>query len=121
MQIDSSAIEAGTTSPRLRWISAVDGSQIRVVPVDRVVYFQADHKYTRVVSERGELFIRMSLRDISQRLDNEQFWQVHRSAIVNIAFLEAAIREDNRIRIIMRGRSESLTVSEQYHHLFRTM
>ncbi|MFN9101409.1 MAG: LytR/AlgR family response regulator transcription factor, partial [Betaproteobacteria bacterium] len=46
---------------RLRWIQASIGSQIRLIPVDDVLFFQSDAKYTRVVTREGESLIRKAL------------------------------------------------------------
>ena len=53
-------------------------------PVDDVIFFQSDTKYTRVVTESEDVLIRTSLRELLDGLDPEIFWQVHRSAIVNV-------------------------------------
>ena len=37
---------------RLRWIKALVGQDVKMFPVDDVIFFQADTKYTRVVTEK---------------------------------------------------------------------
>ncbi len=44
----------------LRWINASLGSEVKLITVDEVLYFQADTKYTRVVTAGGEALIRRS-------------------------------------------------------------
>ena len=68
--------------PRLRWITAGTGASVRLVPIEEVVFFQAQDKYTRVVTRKGEAHIRRSLKDILPELDPDIFWQIHRSVIV---------------------------------------
>ncbi len=72
------------TPQRLKWIKAAVGKQIRLIPVDDVVYFQSDSKYTRVVFGQGEALIRTPLKDLVDELDGDRFWQVHRGTIVNL-------------------------------------
>jgi len=41
-------------SARLQWIRASVGQMIKLIPVDEVLYFQSDSKYTRVATREGE-------------------------------------------------------------------
>src|SRR5436853_375282 len=49
----------------LRWINASQGQTVRVITVDDVCYFQADSKYTRVVTPEGESLIRKPIKELS--------------------------------------------------------
>src|SRR5260221_5086146 len=42
----------------LRWINASQGQTVRIITVEDICYFQADSKYTRVVTAEGESLIR---------------------------------------------------------------
>lgn len=116
------ALALGKPTPRrLRWIQASVGAQIRLVPVNDVLYFQSDLKYTRVVTANGESLIRKPLRELIEELDPEQFWQIHRGTVVNTAVIIHAIREEERISLVLRGVDERVEVSRSYAHLFRGM
>jgi DNA-binding LytR/AlgR family response regulator len=106
----------------LRWINASTGQAMRVITTDEVAYFQADTKYTRVVTVDGEALVRMSLRQLHEQLDPSTFWQVHRSTIVNANAIATVARDfRGRVFLLLRQRTERLAVSEPYHHLFRQM
>ena len=75
-------------------VTAAVGKQIKLIPVDDVVYFQSDMKYTRVVLAQSEALIRTPLKDLLAELDPDRFWQIHRSTIVNVAALSGVLRED---------------------------
>jgi len=49
----------------LRWVNVESGSNVRLVTVDEICYFQADTKYTRLVTADRESLIRLSLRSCS--------------------------------------------------------
>jgi DNA-binding LytR/AlgR family response regulator len=111
--------EAG---PRLRYILAGQGAGARNLDVADVRFFQADDKYTVVVSSQGEFLIRTPITDLVSQLDPGHFWQVHRSTIVNLAWLEGTRRDDNsRLFLRMRGHAGELPVSRAFVHLFKTM
>jgi DNA-binding LytR/AlgR family response regulator len=107
---------------RLRWLRVGHADTTRLIDVDDVLYFQSDSKYTTVVTEQREDVVRMTIKELEDGLDPEQFWRVHRGVIVNArAVVEA--RKDLRGRFVLkiRGRSEPLRTSEAYAHLFRHM
>ncbi len=106
---------------RLKWIQASVGSQIRLVPVDEVLFFQSDAKYTRVVTRDGESLIRKTLRELIDEVDPEQFWQIHRGTVVNSRVISHAVREDDRLLVVLKEHAERLEVSRSYTHLFRSM
>ena len=113
---------ATPTASRLRWIKAAIGKQIRLIPVEDVVYFQSDTKYTRVVLAQSEALIRTPLKDLVSELDPEKFWQVHRGTIVNLEAVSGVLREDaERQFILLKNRQEKLPISRQFTHLFKQM
>jgi DNA-binding LytR/AlgR family response regulator len=106
----------------LRWINASVGQTLRLITVDEVLYFQADNKYTRVATHEGEALIRKTLKELVDELDPQQFWQIHRSTLVNASAIAGAGRDfRGRLAVRLKGRNESLLVSESYAHLFRQM
>lgn len=106
----------------LKWIRASLGPSMRLIAVDDVLFFQAEDKYTRVVTADGEALIRKPIRELFDELDQDAFWQVHRGTIVN---LRAIARVDRDWRdqpvITLRGRDEKLTVSRSFAHRFKAM
>jgi DNA-binding LytR/AlgR family response regulator len=106
----------------LRWINASVGQNLRLITVDEIMYFQADNKYTRVVTADGEALIRKSLKELIEELDPQQFWQIHRSTLVNAASIAAVTRDfRGRMLVKLKKRDDSLLVSDTYAHLFRQM
>jgi DNA-binding LytR/AlgR family response regulator len=106
----------------LRWINASVGQNLKLITVDEVVYFQADNKYTRVVTSDGEALIRKSLKELVDELDTEQFWQIHRSTVVNVAAIAGVTRDfRGRMLVKLKKREDTLLVSDTYTHLFRQM
>ena len=110
------------TGGPLRWIKASLGNSMRLIPVDDVCYFQAEDKYTKVVTASGEALIRTTIRELFDDLDPAVFWQVHRSTIVNLRAI-ARVERDYRDQplVFLKDRPEQLTVSRTFAHLFKTM
>lgn len=107
---------------RLRIIRAAVGNQIRMIPVDDVLYFEATDKYINVVTKEHSSLIRSSLRELLPQLDSSVFWQIHRSTVVNTLHIHVANKDETgKITLKLKGSDDKLQVSRVYAHLFRQM
>ncbi|HEY1396380.1 LytTR family DNA-binding domain-containing protein [Roseateles sp.] len=116
--------QAGATTKRqyLRWINASIGQTLKLITVDEVLYFQSDTKYTRVATRQGEALIRKPLKELVEELDPQQFWQIHRSTLVNAAAVAGVSRDfRGRMQVKLKESEDALIVAESYTHLFRQM
>lgn len=113
---------AAPAQPRLRYLLAGQGERTRHLDVDDVRFFRSDDKYTVVASVHGEFLIRTTIADLAAQLDPARFWQVHRSTVINLAWLEGTRRDDaSRLFLRMRGDATELPVSRAFVHLFKAM
>ena len=106
----------------LRWIRASLGETVRQIPVDDVLYFQAQDKYVSVYTREGELLIRTPLSELQAQLDPDEFWQIHRSTIVNVKRIVATTRDVmGKTMVMLKDSKTELQVSRAYAHLFKQM
>jgi DNA-binding LytR/AlgR family response regulator len=106
----------------LVWITASAGKETRLIQVEDVVYFQAEHKYTTVMTAEGESLLRTSLQELLGKLDPNHFKQVHRSTIVNMRMVTSIVRDDSgRGTMKLKNRPETLPVSLTFMPLFKNM
>ena len=113
---------APKAAEHLRWIKASMGSNVRLIPVEEVLFFQSDEKYTRVVTSEGESLIRKPIRELLDELDPKRFWQIHRATIVNVDHIASVKRGlKDQAEISLRDHAETLTVSRAFTHLFKQM
>jgi DNA-binding LytR/AlgR family response regulator len=112
----------GAPPKYLQWIRASVGPNLRLIPVDEVVFLRSDEKYTLVVWPGGEALIRKTIRELADQLDPERFVQIHRSVIVALPHVSHVVRNANETADVhLRGRSEVLPVSRSWLHVFRQM
>jgi len=117
-----SARQGAPDKPPLAWITASAGKDTKLIMVDDVAYFQADNKYTTVMTADGESLLRTPLRELLDALDTNTFKQIHRSTIVNMKQVASVSRDDaGRGRLKLKSRPEVLTVSQPFMTLFRNM
>ncbi len=108
--------------PGIRWITASVGNATRMISIDEVLFFQAQEKYTRVVTADNEGHIRTPLKELLAALDPQSFWQVHRSVIVRVGAIRTVEKDpDGRLQLFLRGRPDVLPVSSAFQYRFRGM
>jgi DNA-binding LytR/AlgR family response regulator len=101
-------------------LQAAVGREVRLIQLDEVIYFESDARYTRVVTASGDALIRTPLKELLTQLDEREFWQVHRSVIVNHRHIASAVRVDEgHMHLTLRGRAERLPVSRHFQALFK--
>jgi DNA-binding LytR/AlgR family response regulator len=106
----------------LQWIQATVGPTIQMIPVEDILFFVSDEKYTRVQTAAVEALIRKPIKELVDELDPRLFWQIHRSALVNVKAIAGVTRDYRGRQIVsVRGHAEKLEVSRSYSGLFKGM
>ncbi|HEX6638060.1 MAG TPA: LytTR family DNA-binding domain-containing protein [Steroidobacteraceae bacterium] len=86
---------------------------LKLIPVEEVLCFQADQKYTTVKHLKGEDLIEDSLKTLEEEFA-AQFVRIHRNALVNTRYLERIARDASGQHFVhLRGMAEPLEVSRR--------
>ncbi len=104
----------------LRWLNCGQGSEIDVIAASEVLCFQSRDKYTAVITADRERYIRKPLKELMNELDPDEFWQVHRSAVIRVSAIERVRRDEmGRLHIVLRGSPVSIAVSSAFSGRFK--
>ena len=107
---------------KLQWIQATVRQAIQMIPVEDVLFFISDEKYTRVQTATVEALIRKPIKELVEEIDMNLFWQIHRSTLVNIEAIAGVSRDERGRQLVsVRGLTEKLEVSRSYAGLFKAM
>ena len=118
----SAKLNPGGTPPALKWIQATVGQAIQMIPIEDVLFFISDEKYTRVQTATIEALIRKPIKELVDEVDPDLFWQIHRSTLVNTHCIAGVTRDLRGRQIVaIKGSNEKLEVSRSYTHLFKGM
>jgi DNA-binding LytR/AlgR family response regulator len=110
------------SAQHLKWIQASVGQSIQMIPVEDILFFISDEKYTRVQTAQLEALIRKPIKELVDELDPELFWQIHRSTLVNVKAIAGVSRDFRGRQIVsVKGHREQLEVSRSYAGLFKGM
>jgi two-component system response regulator AlgR len=100
-------------------ISAHHRGGLRLIPIEEVIYFQADSKYVVVHHENGEVLIDEALKGLEQEFA-DSFTRTHRSALVANHRIEALEKDaDGHYHVKLRGIGQALEVSRRQLHQVR--
>ncbi len=118
----SAKMNPGTVPKYLQWIQATVGQTIQMIPVQEVLFFVSDEKYTRVQTAQVEALIRKPIKELVDEVDPQLFWQIHRSTLVAVNAIAGVVRDFRGRQIVsVRGHPEKLEVSRSYTGLFKGM
>lgn len=95
------------------------GSNIRVVPIDEILYLQSEGDYVLIIKEKGKFIKEQTMKYFEQTLPPKQFVRIHRSYIVNVASISRIeCYGKNKQSMILRN-SMQLKMSQTGYRLLK--
>lgn len=89
------------------------GDRVALIPIDRVIYLLAEHKYTTVVHDQGTAVIDDTLKSLIKEFSG-RFFRIHRNALVATSHLRGLVKDVNgQIRVTLKGTDADLEVSRR--------
>lgn len=90
------------------------------IPVNDIIYIQADGNYAKLILAEGSHLTSYGLSKLEQKLDRRQFIRVHRSAVININQVKEAYTYPSSYELIMTN-GDMVKVSRSYLDNIRKM
>jgi two-component system LytT family response regulator len=105
-----------------RGITCKVGNTKMIIPNEEIFYFQAELKYTTVVTRSGRYCFEIPLKELEERLDPDCFMRIHRSSIVNLKQVKGIKSNENgKMELTLRESQSVLQVSESYREKLRSL
>jgi len=106
MPIDALVLEARPKQGPLERVLIRDGSQVHVLPVDRIDYVEAQDDYVCFASEGKQYLKDQTLGAVEAQLDPARFVRIHRSYLLNIDRIARVelYAKDSRVAILRDGK-----------------
>jgi two-component system LytT family response regulator len=88
---------------KLERILVRDRGRIFPLAVGEIEYLKADSKYTAIVARGQTFLVRIGISELEAQLDPARFIRIHRSALVNLDFVDSMKADDqSQLQIEMR-------------------
>ncbi|MEO5684518.1 MAG: LytTR family DNA-binding domain-containing protein [Chitinophagaceae bacterium] len=95
-----------TSKPAIQRIALTTGDGLIFVPVQNIMYCQAESNYTNVVLAGGKkIMVSKVLKDIDEALAGPDFFRVHNSYLINVNHISKFVRGDGGYVIMEDGAS----------------
>lgn len=104
-------IAEGTAGPRTR-IAVRARDELRLIPVENILCFVAEQKYTTLRHTGGEELIEESLKSLEEEFAG-RFIRVHRNSLAAVAHVEGLERAEDGQQVIRLRGGVSLPVSRR--------
>ena len=120
--LGASLDQAARRAPgRLERILVRDRGQIFPLSVQEIAYLKADSKYTAIAARGRTFLVRIGISELEARLDPARFMRVHRSALVNLDFVESMKADEQSQLLIRMCDGVELTASREASKVLRDM
>ncbi len=120
--MDSALDAAAHKAPgRIERILVRDRGQIFPLATREIEYLKADAKYTAIAARGQTFLVRIGISELEAQLDPARFMRIHRSALVNLDFVDA-MKADEQSQLVIRMRDGAvLTASREASKVLRDM
>jgi two-component system LytT family response regulator len=106
---------------RIERILVRDRGRIFPLSVNEIAYLKADAKYTAIAARGQTFLVRIGISELEAQLDPGRFIRIHRSALVNLDFVDSMRADDqSQLEITMRD-GTVLTASREASKILREM
>jgi two-component system LytT family response regulator len=111
----------GQAAGRLERILVRDRGRIFPLSLNEIEYLKADSKYTAIAARGQTFLVRIGISELEAQLDPARFIRVHRSALVNLDFVDS-MRADEQSQLLIQMRDGTmLTASREASKVLREM
>ncbi|WMS86136.1 LytR/AlgR family response regulator transcription factor [Pleionea litopenaei] len=100
--------------PQRQHISARVRGEVQLIPLQDIIYFQADQKYVNVRHRSGEVLIEEPLKQLEQDFP-EQFVRIHRNALINQKYINGLSKDEHgHLFVTLKHCDSQLEVSRRH-------
>jgi two-component system LytT family response regulator len=124
--VDAALVQAasrkeGHTAGRLERILVRDRGRIFPLSLNEIEYLKADSKYTAIAARGQTFLVRIGISELEAQLDPSRFIRIHRSALVNLDFVDSMRADDQSQLVIQMRDGVVLTASREASKVLREM
>ena len=116
--IKTDNLEKNDTTANLDRITVRSGTKIKIIPLDSVIYIQADGDYISIHTPEGKWLKEQTMNYTENMLPPHSFVRIHRSYIVNIHHISRIERYGEKQLIVLHN-NEKIKISAARYQLLK--
>jgi len=101
-------------------VAVKDGNRQLYIPTKEILYFSANPPYTNIMHHGKKYLYNMTLKSLSEKLDNRLFVRIHKSEIVNLSKVQSYQSRQNGDYDVTISDSSVLRISRNFAKDFKT-
>lgn len=102
-------------------LSIETDGEIHYLNPDDILYLSREDKFTKIYTADKEYHVRATLKDLEARLAGFEFFRIHKSYVVNLAYVKMLTPWFNgAYQLKLEGKEEALAVSRNYVKALRS-
>lgn len=101
-------------TPFMQHVAVKSKGELRLVPVDRIDWFESAGNYVRLHAGPERFLLRQTMSGLEEKLDPAQFVRIHRTVIVNLRRIEAIGPASHGDRVVSLQDGTQLPLSRVY-------
>ena len=106
---------SGDAASQLGKLAVEMDGEIDYILIQDIYYMYREEKVTKIITERRDYDVRISLKDLESRLASYPFFRIHKSYLVNLNYVSRLTPWFNgAYQLELEGRPEKLSVSRNY-------
>lgn len=106
---------------KMQRIAVRNGNKINVIPVDDVLYFEAEGDYIKIHTSDANHLKEKTMKFFEEHLDPGLFVRIHRSYIVNVNEVSRLEQYEKESYLAILKNAEKLKVSKSGYQLLRAV
>ncbi len=98
-------------------LSVKQNGTIRLINISDIQWVESDGNYVHIHTEKKKFFMRSTLSGFLKQLDPDKFYQIHKSLILNIDFLDYIEQAERGDYIVVLMNGERLKMSRNFRDM----
>lgn len=105
---------------KMERIAVRSGSKIQVIPVEDILYFEADGDYVKMHTKAGNFLKEKTMKYFETHLDSAKFIRIHRTYILNVETILRVEYYDKENHVAVLNNNEKLKISSSGYKLLKS-
>ena len=120
-RLEQLLMDKGVASRNMDRFVIKTGGKIYIVKTEEVHWIEASGNYINIVTEKKKHLQRCTLAAVKNKLDDHSFYQIHRSTIVNLDFVDHIEEWSYGDYKVVMHNGEELKMSRNYKELLKNV